>query len=90
MENKNKQFKLIGETNEWWLFDREKGTGSWKSLKLVLKDQKYKKRNFWLGWSTKEKRISVNSDSKILKEHYTEFYDQVLERLTPPVLKIAG
>lgn len=90
MEAKNKQFKLIGETNEWWLFDREKDQGNWKNLKLVLKDKKYKKRNFWFGWDTKQKRMTKTNDTKILKEHYTEFYDQMVERLTPPVLKIVG
>lgn len=90
MEAKNKQFKLIGETNEWWLFDREKDQGNWKNLKLVLKDKKHKKRNFWFGWDTKQKRMTKTNDTKILKNHYTEFYDQVLEKLTPPVLKIVG
>lgn len=90
MEDKNKQFKLIGETNEWWLFDREKSSGNWASLKLVLKSKEHRKRNFWLGWNGNEKRFALNNDGKILMEHYKEFHDQVLEKLTPPVLKIAS
>lgn len=90
MEAKNKQFKLIGETNEWWLFDREKDAGNWKSLKLVLKDKNQKKQNFWFGYNSKDQRISNTNDVKIMKEHYPDLFDQVLERLTPPVLKIAS
>lgn len=90
MEAKNKQFKVIGETNEWWLFDREKSSGDWKSLKLVLKSTDHRKRNFWIGWNTKQKRIALNNDGKILLKNYSEFYQQVVELLTPPNLKLVG
>ena len=89
MEAKNEKFKLIGETNDWWLFDCKKSSNDWKSLKLVLKGE-HRKRNFWFGWNVKQKRTARTSDQKLLVEHYPEFYNQVVEKLTPPELRIVG
>ena len=68
--------KLILEQNDWKLFDRKKSKNGWVSLKLTPM-KNLRKRNFWLGWNTEEKRFSRNNDNRILAEYYPSIYSQV-------------
>lgn len=72
--------ELIAENDKWMLFDRFKPTGQWTNLKLVSKEPRTRKANFWLGWNGD--RFTKNSDTDVLREHNPEVIEWMVEVLS--------
>ena len=71
--------RLIGKVGDFELFDRTKdGFVEWRDFKLVRTGKgEFPKRNWWLAWNGE--RLANNRDAALLKEHYPEIYDAVIE-----------
>lgn len=70
---------LLAQNAEWALYDSQKGVDGWRSLKLVSKERRETKANFWI--SCCEDRLAESRDKLCLAENYPELYDWVLEVL---------
>lgn len=67
---------VVAENDEWVLWDTLKGNGEWRSLKLVSKDRRERKANFWVGCNSE--RMAECKDKDCLMENYPELYDWVI------------
>jgi hypothetical protein len=82
---------LIAELDGGWeLWNRNRGSNGWTSLKLVFAKGREKKANYYLGWKADECRLARNHDAGILYENLPNLYAQVLaclgERFGTPSL----
>lgn len=49
--------------------------GSWANLKLVAKQKRRRKANWWFGWNKDEQRLAESRDVKTLKDKNPEVVD---------------
>lgn len=71
---------VIGESDEWTLYMNAKfSTDQWLSLKLVTKEKRESKGNFWLGWNGS--RFAGGRDIQTLRSHYPHLESMIVEML---------
>jgi len=71
---------VLAENSEWVLYEVVSKGDDWLNLKLVSK-QPRQKANFWLAWSSKEKRFARTATARLLVEHYPEVEKWVQDAL---------
>jgi hypothetical protein len=52
--------EVIVENEKWELYDRFKQNGDWSAFKLVSKEPRLHKANYWIGWNGE--RFARNRD----------------------------
>jgi hypothetical protein len=70
--------RIIAERPGWALYDRQRSSNGWRSLKLVAFERRHK-GSWYFGFNGE--RLSRSTDADLLAEHEPEIYQWVLDEL---------